>query len=335
MLRIRTDEIRIELKIIIAILTTYSLFLFILIFLEIRDLNNDIDNIFITRHQEKTLTPKTEAENYYQSTSKPPLATPVSEAGLILDEGVLFNYEEEFLEEKIVDLAPASISRLPVLMYHYIEEVPANASLSRINLTVSPEIFEIQMKYLYEKGYQPVVFKDFFDHIEGRTEIPEKPIIITFDDGWKNQYQNAFPVLKKYNFKATFFPVVNYVDGASFMSWDELKKLIEGDMEIGSHTMNHPNLSGLSEKHLQYEIQTSKTILEKKLNQPVLTLAYPYCAFDAEVIKAAYEADYLATRACGINGFRVDSIDFNGDKVYNLYAIEVANNISQFKRYFP
>jgi len=335
MFKLRPSEIRIELKIIIAILITYSLLAFFLIFLELRDLDKAVNNIFIANYQIRELTTRVEVEYHYQSVSKIPLATPVSEAGLILDEGVVFNYGEEFLEKETPVSTPTPISRLPVLMYHYIEEIPADASLARMNLTVSPAIFETQMEHLYSKDYQPIVFKEFFDYIEGRAEIPEKPIIITFDDGWKNQYQNAFPLLKKYNFRATFFPVVNYIDGVSFMSWDELKKLIESDMEIGSHTMNHPNLNGLSENYLQHELQNSKNILEKNLGQPILTLAYPYCAFNSDVIKAVYEAGYLATRSCGISGFRVDSIDFNDNKVYNLDAIEVANNLSQFERYLP
>jgi hypothetical protein len=144
---------------------------------------------------------------------------------------------------------PQKLIHLPILMYHHIDYLPPNASKLWQDLTVSPETFEAQMKYLFEQNYQPITFEEFLNFLKNKKEIPEKSLIITFDDGWKNQYQNAFPVLKKYNFRATFFVVVTYIGGSALMNWKELRELIENKMEIGSHSMTHPNLKNLSESN--------------------------------------------------------------------------------------
>jgi len=219
--------------------------------------------------------------------------------------------------------------RLPILMYHHIKELPPGASGLWQDLTVSPEIFKKQMEHLFKHNYRPITFKDFFNYLRTRRNLPERALIITFDDGWRNQYENAFPVLKKYNFRATFFVVVDYIGGSKFMNREELKELINRGMEIGSHTMNHPNLRGFSESELKNEIQNSKIILERMLGQEIKVLAYPYGAFDCQVIRIVRESNYLAARSI------IRGIDQDLENLYTLRTIKVLDNLDQFKRIFP
>ncbi len=271
-----------------------------------------------------------------------PLAVPAPGKEFVLDEYILFETEdieeteEETEEETVMDFSSAKVANLPVLMYHHIDYVSANDSAIKRRLTVTPEIFERQMKHLYDNNYQPIVFQDALSYLEAGEGVPENSLIITFDDGWKNQYQHAFPVLKKYGFRATFFPVVNYVGGGSFMNWDDIKNLSDNGMEIGSHSMNHPNLRGLSANYLRHELKSSKNAIENELDIPVVVFAYPYCSFNSYVKKAAYEAGYQITRFCGANDrFVLRTVNFNGKQGYNIDSMEVHSSISQFRKYFP
>lgn len=218
---------------------------------------------------------------------------------------------------------------LPILMYHHINYLPLNATKLQRDLTVSPETFEKQMEYLFKQNYQPITFEEFFNFLKTKREIPERSLIITFDDGWKNQYQYAFPVLKKYGFKATFFVVVNSIGNPASMNWEELKELLENEMEIGSHSMTHSDLRHLSSASLKYEIQNSKIILEKNLGRKINVFAYPYGAFDTKTIEAVKESNYLMARTT------LEGINQNLENLYTLKGIQVYDSLEQFKRLFP
>jgi peptidoglycan/xylan/chitin deacetylase (PgdA/CDA1 family) len=218
--------------------------------------------------------------------------------------------------------------KLPILRYHHVNFLPENPSKALKVLTVSPPMFEKQMKYLFEKGYQPITFKDLINYFKFKEKLPEKPLILTFDDGWENQYQNALPVLKKYNFPATFFVVVNYIGKKNFMDWQQLKEILKLGGEIGSHTLNHPHLLNLSEVQLKKEIQKSKIILEEKLGYPINIFAYPYGEFNSKIIKIVLEAGYFAARSC-----REGLIQSSKD-IFKLKSIRVLEDFEKFKRIF-
>ena len=177
-----------------------------------------------------------------------------------------------------------------------------------------------------------VVFKDeqeFFDFLEKNKKPPERSLIITFDDGWKNQYRYAFPILKKYNFPATFFIVVNQTGGNLFMNWQQLKELLNSGMEIGSHTISHPNLKKLTSSQLISEIENSKTILEKKLDCQIEVFAYPYGIFDSKIVETVHKAGYKTARTT------ISGLDQNTEKLYTLKAIQVYDSLNQLERIFP
>lgn len=218
---------------------------------------------------------------------------------------------------------------LPILMYHHIGYIPKDASQLYRDLTVSPPVFESQMAYLAKEDYHPISFSALSDYFSSGKKIPERSVIITFDDGWKSQYEHAIPVLKKYHFKATFFIIVNYVGSSAFMSWDQLKELIGQGMEIGSHTLSHPNLKTISEGKMNQEVASSKAILEKKLKTKIIVLAYPYGAYDSRVIKAVKRAGYALARGCQ------RGVDQSSKNMYSLKAIQVYDNLNQLKKILP
>lgn len=181
--------------------------------------------------------------------------------------------------------APKNIS-IPVVYYHAVKTVPKN------QLCMPPEQLEEQMKYLYDNQFQSVSLNELYDFFYGNGTLPDKPIVITFDDGYKDNYTNALPILRKYRFAATVFVTVGQ-DGSDFLTREEMKELLEAGWEIESHTMTHPELSKLDQAKLKWELQKSKEVLESDLGQEVKFLAYPYGKFNEAVIKAAQEAGYI------------------------------------------
>jgi len=184
----------------------------------------------------------------------------------------------------------------------------------------------MQMKYLSDNGYHPISFSDYVNSLKNNTKLPDKAIVLTFDDGWKTQYQYAVPILEKYKFPATFFIVTNYVDGnyPAYMSWDNLKDLVKNNFDIESHTKSHSILTKLNSKKLADELGGSKKTLEDKLGIKVTTLAYPNYMQNKTVQDALKSAGYLGARA-GWMPFK-NSINY----IYELKSQEVVNNPNPF-----
>jgi len=187
--------------------------------------------------------------------------------------------------------APRAVD-MPILVYHHV--VPGHPDSV---LFVTPESFEQHLGYLNDNGYRGVSFDDLADCLEFGVPLPDRPVIITFDDGWENQFQYAFPLLQKYGFGATFFVVTDYVDRPNFMTTDELKTMISAGMTIGSHSRSHPPLSAIGNPlRLKDEIAGSKAWLEERLGVPVDAFAYPYGSYTAAVVAAVRAAGYRTAR---------------------------------------
>ncbi len=243
--------------------------------------------------------------------------------------------EETKKQIRLLGISPKRKGKiyLPILVYHHIAEVSSNDLGRKETLAISPQTFEKQMEYILKENYHPITFKELFDYFYQGKNLPQKPVIITFDDGWLSQYKNAFPVLKRYNFKAVFFLVTNYIGGKSFMDWEQIRELARNGMEIGSHSVSHPNLTKISEKAMEYEINQSKIILERKLNVKIKTFAYPYGDYNSKVINTLRKIQYLGGRTI------VTSLQYaKWQKLEDLYTFrgfQVQNEIEEFKKILP
>lgn len=184
--------------------------------------------------------------------------------------------------------------QVPILMYHYISVPPANADAIRRGLSVGPDVFRAHLVTLREQGFTSITLTDLAYAIDMGTPLPAKPIVITFDDGYRDNYTNAYPILKEEGFIGTFFVFTNPVDERNndYMTWEMVKEMQEGGMEIGSHTLSHADLPGKSEARIQRELQESRRILEEKLGIEVRTFAYPYGEYDSGVAHLARQAGY-------------------------------------------
>lgn len=159
----------------------------------------------------------------------------------------------------------------PILEYHSIVDNKDNM------YCVDPVTFEEQVKTILQMGYQPITASELLEMWKDKKKTVSKPILLTFDDGYKDNYTTAFPILKKYQIKATVFLVTSSIGKPNFLSWDEIKEMQEsGLIDFQSHTISHPNLLKLKAEEVRNEFVESKRMLEQHLNKPVRILAYPY-----------------------------------------------------------
>lgn len=183
--------------------------------------------------------------------------------------------------------SPKSESRsIPVLMYHSVAYEKNNP------VRIPQEKFKEQMKYLKDNGYSTLSLDDLYSYFEEGVSVPAKSVVLTFDDGYEDNYKNAYPILKEYGFKASIFMITGSIDKKSYLTSSELKELDENGISIESHTVTHCKLQELSYDEQLKEFKNSKETLEKLLNKKVIYAAYPYGSYNKDTIKAAKDAGY-------------------------------------------
>jgi len=194
--------------------------------------------------------------------------------------------QEEETKRFIATYGPCR--NIPILMYHHIGE-------DTNWLFVKKETFTSQMDYLVQKGYQTVTLIDLVASLQSGQSLPSKPVVLTFDDGYRDFYQNAYPILKTHNFKATLFVISQHVGGSEYVTWEQLREMIgSGLVTVGDHTLSHPSLPILSEERLKDEVISAKNILEAQLGTTINVFSYPYGGSNGEVEKILKESGFIA-----------------------------------------
>ncbi len=221
---------------------------------------------------------------------------------------------------------------IPILLYHHVGVLSPSAGAARRRWTVSPEQFDAQMRWLSEQGFHPVSLAQVHRVRTEGAPLPPRPVVITFDDGWKDQYQQAFPILKKYGFPATFFIVTRQIGHSAYMTWEEVGRMSDEGMDIQAHSHTHARLSVLPKDALRRELIESKQELERRLRKPVVALAYPFGSYGEEVIASAREAGYaMGVTVNGLNGGYL----FRADRTFTLprFAVEGGDTLYTFARF--
>ncbi len=212
----------------------------------------------------------------------------------------------------------------PIIFYHHvISGDPPNI------YCVTTDAFTEQMDYLQSNGYSVIPISLLVTAIKVGANLPDRPIVISFDDGNADIYDNAFPIMHKYGFTGTLYLVVNYLDQDTFLSTDQVVELQNAGWEIGNHSMSHPNLAGM-QADLSFQIVNSKKFLAKKFNAPIDTFAYPYGETDPD-INSAVANEYTA--AVGLGHSYTHSLA----DIYYLERIEVNSDtdLSSFASALP
>ena len=174
---------------------------------------------------------------------------------------------------------------LPILNYH---SVGAAAD----DYTVPVAAFEEQLDWLASHGFHTVSLHDLAEWRQRRAPLPDKAIILTFDDGKADALGIVLPALRKRGMRATFFVITDLLGRAGYLTWDGVRALADAGMEIGSHTATHPRLSDLPDARVQSELVESRLTLQGELHRPVEALAYPYNSVRRNVREAAEKAGY-------------------------------------------
>ena len=184
---------------------------------------------------------------------------------------------------------------VPILSYHQVNDIDQNAD------TLTVEQFDAQMKYLYESGYNVITPNELLDAWENDTDLPENPVIITFDDAHIDVYKNVFPILQKYRMRATFFVVTDYVNlYPNYITWDQAREMqASGWANFESHTLNNRNLTEITSRDKIWDqLYGSKQAIEWYLKKPVNFISYPeglYTSLAENVSKeAGYRAGFIA-----------------------------------------
>lgn len=179
----------------------------------------------------------------------------------------------------------------PILMYHYVSVPPAGADIYRRDLSVTPARFESHLKYLADAGYHVTTLDDLLYAVAQGRELPVKPVILTFDDGYEDNYTNAFPLLQKYDMVGHFFVISDFVnqERPGYMTWPQIEEMAAAGQRFGSHSRDHPSLKGQSDDHLIWQALGGKEALEEHLGQHPRWISYPAGQYDDRTI-AVYES---------------------------------------------
>lgn len=197
--------------------------------------------------------------------------------------------------------------KILVLNYHQVQN-------NFTSLSIPVNQFDAQMNYLVESGYTSISPDELCKGLNGEISLPEKSVLITFDDGYTDNYTNAFPILKYYGLKATIFVIPAFIDkDARYMTWEQLQEMEQAGVTVQSHTLNHRKLEELPDDEIRAELLNSKLILEEKLGHAVEFLAYPTGTYNLHIAGIAKDCGYR-----GAFTIKYGNVDLGS----NLFALE-------------
>jgi peptidoglycan/xylan/chitin deacetylase (PgdA/CDA1 family) len=169
---------------------------------------------------------------------------------------------------------------IPVLLYHHVTDEKTHLP----KLTVSTEVFDMQLARLKQAGFETITADDLIGYMSGKgAALPAKPVLISFDDGYDDNYFNAFPILKKYGFRATIFMVGVNIDASHRLSAKQIKEMSEYGIDFGAHSVTHRDLTSIAPSELRKETRKSKAAIEKITGKKVKLFSYPYGIYNLPV----------------------------------------------------
>lgn len=181
---------------------------------------------------------------------------------------------------------------LPILMYHRLAELDANATELQRTWTVRPDAFAEQMRYLAQQGYHSIAPSDLYAYWHDQAPLPPKPIMITMDDGYADLYTVAMPVFLETGLRPVLFIFPKVLGYGLYIGWEQLQELVDMGCVIGSHSYDHDNLRQLDDEGLRYQIVESRETLRERLGTTVDSFCYPYGSYDQRTLDLLAEEGY-------------------------------------------
>jgi peptidoglycan/xylan/chitin deacetylase (PgdA/CDA1 family) len=199
---------------------------------------------------------------------------------------------------------------VPVLNYHQINNEDKNA------LTLSDTEFEAQINYLYQEGYHGISPDQLADYLQYGKPLPPKPVLITLDDGYEDNYRVAYPILEKYHFTATIFLITDFVGNYErYLTWNQIREMNDNGISFEDHTLSHISLPKASDEEIRNQLVKSKEALEWRLGKKVEFLAYPGGEYDQRVIQLTKDAGYRAAFTVNFGRDRINSTLFTLNRI--------------------
>lgn len=207
---------------------------------------------------------------------------------------------------------------VPVLLYHSVDR-------SGSVISIAPEEFRVHMDHLKHTGHRAISLQNYVDYVVEGERASQKMVVITFDDGFKNNHRDALPILLQYGFTCTIFVATDFVGKTCtwgkdnsipdlpMLSWDEIREMRDVGIEFGSHTCSHAHLPRLSLEEMKTELVRSKLIMEAEIERPVRFFCHPYGEVNEETQQVARKAGYVAAFGSSEYGSRNSK-----DDLYNL-----------------
>jgi peptidoglycan/xylan/chitin deacetylase (PgdA/CDA1 family) len=218
---------------------------------------------------------------------------------------------------------------VPILMYHYVSTPPRDADAYRLDLSVTPGEFEDQLGWLRAQGYQTIHLRDLVFHLTRGWPLPEKPVILTFDDGYRDHYTYAFPLLKRYGYVGTFFLLTSVIDNGdpAYLTWDMVEEMHRAGMEVQPHGYHHYDLKGKRTDLLVYEIVGAKEAIEARTGETARFFSYPSGSYDNHTIAVLKSANFWAavttvqgTTQSSTDLFELQRLRIRGDGTIDDFA---------------
>lgn len=216
--------------------------------------------------------------------------------------------------------------KVPILMYHYIRVNPDPRDRLGFNLSVTPSDFAAQMEWMMQSGYHPITMTDLYAYLSGTRGLPSRPVILTFDDGYADFYYVALPVLRSHDFRAVAYVVSGFVGRPGYMNAAQVVEADHTGIEIGSHTVDHVNLTNQTNAGLRYELSASRQSLEQLLGHPVLAFCYPSGRFNSGVVSAVEATGYQNATTTQEEAIRT----FAGRYFWGRLRVSGGENLQQF-----
>lgn len=221
-------------------------------------------------------------------------------------------------------------ARVPILMYHYVSEPPAGADRIRLDLTVTPENFRAQLQYLSDAGYHTITLSDLYLHLTQGLPLPEKPVILTFDDGYRDAYEVVFPLLLEYGFTGTFFVLATpaHFEAPGYLTWAQMKEMADGGMDIQAHGRDHVDLRGRSYEYLVYQILGIQEAIYYHTGRLPRFFCYPSGRYDEQVIAVLKSAGYWGAVTTEMG------YDHSLDKIFTMPRVRIrgSDTLASFVR---
>jgi peptidoglycan/xylan/chitin deacetylase (PgdA/CDA1 family) len=211
-------------------------------------------------------------------------------------------------------------------MYHYISIPPEGADKYRIDLSVYPENFHAQMQYLADNGYTPVDLYDLSRAITQKIELPPKPISITLDEGYLDHYENGFPVLKQFGFRATIFLPTDFLDRGDpgYMTWDMVHEMSAAGIRFEPHSKSHVNLNERNRDFLIWEMLGSQETVAAHIGYTPKFFCYPGGRYDETAMQVLEELGFwgaVTTQGGTWHGY-TDRFEWTRVRLHNYTTLE-------------